>query len=692
MAYLHAFLDPSSPDKVTPIIHRDLKSSNVLVTDKFVGKVADCGEARRKTSESTMTSTGTMHWMAPEVIKAVRYDEKADCYSFGLMLSEIIDRKIPYSALLKSGEVNRFVLMRKVSEEGLRPTVKEAGVNPDLIKLMKQCWHNKAKKRPAMKEITTAIEDILKTMNDEPYFAVDTDGTSGGKQNVEALWHYMLVDSRAIKKEALMASGVHGDVYHCIFTGLDAVLKEYKEETDSFVEEIQAMAMLSHPFILKMYAWCKTPNAIVYECAKKGNVVSAYGSEGFSFPHAVRMSEQVANAVVYLHSWSPAAIVHGCLLPKNVLVTERWHAKLVKCGKSLRSDFQDYLSKKILREGDLDSAVPYTAPEVMAAEQPACATASDAYSLAVLVVEILKGRRPFAQVQAPSEDLKRMIVSGELSAASEIDARWNPALITVLRSALDREPQRRTDAGVICHSLHKVMQAIESSDTKLLEADIKETEQQELIEETIEDTLALWCRIQIKPTQIKQGRKLGVGGFADGESRTKQEMAPPIETRTRNSLYVACTLLRVPALFLCTLSLCSSCLPCARRTVFSCTLAGRQEKFALKVLRGDVTAETQDKFLKEIKMMFHLLHPNILSLHAWSDSPMAMVLEFAPHGDLQGFYRKKDGPYTVRKAVKLCLVSFEPRCELSDERRALSRARRARERDRERAMWEREGD
>lgn len=68
-----------------------------------------------------------------------------------------------------------------------------------------------------------------------------------------------------------------------------------------------------------------------------------------------------------------------------------------------------------------------------------------------------------------------------------------------------------------------------------------------------------------------------------------------------------------------------------------------------------MTAETQDKFVKEIKMMFHLLHPNILSLVAWSDSPMAMVLEFAPHGDLQDFYRKKDGPYSVRKAVELCL-------------------------------------
>ena len=284
------------------------------------------------------------------------------------------------------------------------------------------------------------------------------------------------------------------------------------------IDEIKAMAMLSHPFILKMYAWCKEPNAVVYECARKGNVVTAYGSDGFSFPHALKMCEHVANAVVYLHSWSPRAIVHGCLLPKNVLVTERWHAKLVKCGKSLRSDFQDYLSSTIARDGVLDSAVPYTAPEVLAAEQPLCTTASDVFSLGVLVIEILNGQMPYKSAMEAGiafEELKQKIVGGDLSAMTEIKSSWGPGLSSALTSALDREPEKRTDAGVVCHALHLVMQQMESLDSKLLAADIKETEQQELVEETIEDTLALWGRIRIKPEQIKKGRKLGVGGFAD---------------------------------------------------------------------------------------------------------------------------------------------------------------------------------
>ena len=98
---------------------------------------------------------------------------------------------------------------------------------------MKVCWSAKAEDRPAMTEITTRIENILKTMNDDPYFVVDPNGLNENKQQVEELWNYMLVENRAAKKEALIASGVHGDVYNCIFTGLDAVLKEYKEESEA---------------------------------------------------------------------------------------------------------------------------------------------------------------------------------------------------------------------------------------------------------------------------------------------------------------------------------------------------------------------------------------------------------------------------------------------------------------------------
>ena len=65
--YMHSF--------PVPIVHRDLKSTNILVTSDKTGKVADCGESRRVTFESTMTQVGTPLWAAPEVLLGNRYDE-----------------------------------------------------------------------------------------------------------------------------------------------------------------------------------------------------------------------------------------------------------------------------------------------------------------------------------------------------------------------------------------------------------------------------------------------------------------------------------------------------------------------------------------------------------------------------------------------------------------------------------------
>ena len=67
MSYMHSF--------PAPIMHRDLKSSNILITEDRVGKVGDCGESRRIDFESTMTQVGTPLWAAPEILLAGRYDE-----------------------------------------------------------------------------------------------------------------------------------------------------------------------------------------------------------------------------------------------------------------------------------------------------------------------------------------------------------------------------------------------------------------------------------------------------------------------------------------------------------------------------------------------------------------------------------------------------------------------------------------
>lgn len=89
VAYLHA--------QQPPIAHRDLKPANILLTASWVAKVSDFGAARVRSSAHIETARiGTCRWMAPEVLRQRPHDERADAFSFGIVLYELASRRLPY--------------------------------------------------------------------------------------------------------------------------------------------------------------------------------------------------------------------------------------------------------------------------------------------------------------------------------------------------------------------------------------------------------------------------------------------------------------------------------------------------------------------------------------------------------------------------------------------------------------------
>jgi len=148
MNYLH---------KLTPvIIHRDLKSHNLLVNDNFKVKVSDFGLAKLADSHQpsgAMTSCGTPSWTAPEVLRNEAYTEKADVYSFGLVLWELVVREEPYPGLAP------FQVVFSVGTQGLRPKIPES-CPPQFSELMSQCWAENPAERHSFEEILKKLEHI----------------------------------------------------------------------------------------------------------------------------------------------------------------------------------------------------------------------------------------------------------------------------------------------------------------------------------------------------------------------------------------------------------------------------------------------------------------------------------------------------------------------------------------------------
>ncbi|KAL3658519.1 hypothetical protein V7S43_016403 [Phytophthora oleae] len=160
LVYLHSF-DPT-------IIHRDIKTRNVLLNHEWEAKLSDFGISRETSDESTMTGgMGTTAWIAPEVLQGDRYSESADIFSFGIVLSEMDTCGHPYNSnRLEEDALTDAKIALLVSTDAIKPAI-ESDCPPEIRELILQCVSFKASDRPTavalhyqLRRIANAYQDM----------------------------------------------------------------------------------------------------------------------------------------------------------------------------------------------------------------------------------------------------------------------------------------------------------------------------------------------------------------------------------------------------------------------------------------------------------------------------------------------------------------------------------------------------
>nr|XP_027086423.1 wall-associated receptor kinase-like 1 [Coffea arabica] len=166
LAYLHSAI-------AIPIYHRDVKTNNILLDEKYIAKVSDFGTSRSIEADKTHTTTlviGTFGYLDPEYFQSSQFTEKSDVYSFGVVLVELLTRKKPISAseseedshlnlatrFLTLMDENRVdsILDRQLLHESMEEEIMA------VAKLAQRCLDLNGKNRPTMKEVAIELENI----------------------------------------------------------------------------------------------------------------------------------------------------------------------------------------------------------------------------------------------------------------------------------------------------------------------------------------------------------------------------------------------------------------------------------------------------------------------------------------------------------------------------------------------------
>ena len=145
LAYLH------NHDPV--IIHRDLKSQNIMLDEKMTTKIGDFGLSKFREIGKTMSICGSPLWVAPEVLRGEKYGCACDVYSFGIIVWEALAWSEPYP------DMGSTDVMNGVACGTLRPQAPPE-TPPDLATILESCWATKPETRPSFDDLVPKLQEI----------------------------------------------------------------------------------------------------------------------------------------------------------------------------------------------------------------------------------------------------------------------------------------------------------------------------------------------------------------------------------------------------------------------------------------------------------------------------------------------------------------------------------------------------
>ncbi len=444
------------------VVHRDIKPDNILFDDDGTPRLGDLGVARFEDdvrhAECTAKGAiiGTPAYMAPEqMMDAHRIDARADIYSLGVVLFEMLAGKRPYEGC------SAMELMAKAVKGEPLPDVREANAEvPEAVaQALARMTAPKPEDRPrTVRDVAALLDqslggtgfDSAVRSSEVRQEGAAPEADDGPEVGAGAPLFRPGEDFRGYRVERQLGAGGLGTVWlarHQVLDTLFAlkilnpgVAEETPEYVERFVREAKLATKIRHPSLVAVHDAGHDAGKGVYFLVMdyvKGDTLRDAIAFGGAMPEkdAVRIILQVADVLAAAQRFG---MVHRDLKPENIMLTKEGAVKLLDFGVAKISAGIDSLKTKA---NAVFGTPAYIAPE-QAIDASAVDTRADVYSLGVILFELLAGQRPYLG-DTPAEVLRQLLDSAPIPDVRTVNKNVSPKVAEVLARMCAKRPDER---------------------------------------------------------------------------------------------------------------------------------------------------------------------------------------------------------------------------------------------------------
>ncbi|KAM0038585.1 putative protein kinase RLK-Pelle-CR4L family [Helianthus debilis subsp. tardiflorus] len=410
------------------IIHRDIKSENILLDENLIAKVADFGLStfhpmrQQASTICTQNIAGTMVYMDPEFMKTGKYKRESDIYSFGVVLFEVLSGSMAYDPIYiaKNETGLAYIARRCFNERTLKELIDLKMIKEDVdcnftlnrgpnqtsfntfSEVAYRCLAETQAKRPTMevviKELQKALELQGETMVLSRFQLSDIELAT---KNFDATYCIGLdTDSKVYKAELdHLVNGISSSTEGMnkgepskkhITVALKCIInKKGGRGKQAFFEELEMHTSYKHPNIVSLIGFCYEVDkmVLVYEHASKSSLddylKSVDGMQNYTWTQRLHMCLEIARGLNHLHT-SPQRIIHGEVKSANILLGMNHEAKIAYFGISKHPTNQE-VGMKVYADPEYETTGKLE-------------THSDVYSFGVVLFEIFCGRVAYSPI------------------------------------------------------------------------------------------------------------------------------------------------------------------------------------------------------------------------------------------------------------------------------------------------------